>query len=265
MTVFFLGSNGSLQSDISGNTSLLIDADNNLILVDVSGAPSQSIRKAGYDPINLSAVVLTHSHVDHLYALPSLLHNLWLLKRSQPLRIIGNTKTLECAQALCNVFGLLQKKGMFPIRWDICDNKSIQLSEMFVHLFRVNHNVPTCGLVCTDTDFRLAYTADTGFLDTIPAQMYNADLLIHEAGGLASDETGLAAAGHSSARQAAQTALKANAKQLILCHLPLSPVVQQNMLTEAAAVFPNTSLPLLFTQYKGRLPDKSFFSEKNRP
>ena len=250
MTAVFLGKQGSLQCADSGNTSLLADSGDAFVLVDTSGAPAQLIRQAGYDPIDLDAVILTHTHIDHIYALPSLIHNLWILKRSKPLQIIGSAATLECAKALCGVFALFQKENMVPIQWTVYGGKPMNIAKsLCVDFFAVAHTVPTYGILLTDDSARFAYSADTRMLKEIPFQMRDADLLVHEAGGIASDEESLEKTGHSSARQAAMTALKAQAERLILCHLPLSPELQKDMAAEASAVFPNTSLPVLFTPY----------------
>lgn len=250
MKVIFLGAQGCLQSAGSGNTSLLADSGDALVLVDTSGSPAQLIRQAGYDPIDLDAVILTHAHIDHMYALPSLIHNLWILKRSKPLRIIGSAATLECAKALCSVFALFQKENMIPIQWTVYGGKLVNIEGSFcADLFDVDHTIPTCGIFLTDGSARFAYSADTRMLKEVPFQMSDADLLVHEAGGTVFDEALLEKAGHTSARQAAMTAVKAHAKRLILCHLPLSPELQKDMAAEACAVFPNTSLPVLFTPY----------------
>ncbi|QTQ13816.1 ribonuclease Z [Treponema parvum] len=251
MKLIFLGSQGSLQSASSGNTSLLVDSGKIFVLIDTSGSPAQLIRQAGYDPVDLDAVILTHAHIDHLYALPSLIHNLWILKRSKPLHIIGSASALECAKALCGVFSLFEKENMIPIRWTVYDGKPVDLDETLrIELFDVDHSIQTCGVLLTDGLSRFAYSADTRMLKEVPLQMYNADLLVHEAGGTAADEAALEKAGHSSARQAAKTAKKAQAKRLILCHLPLSQTVQNDMAAEASAVFSNTSIPELFIPYE---------------
>ncbi|MDY4609496.1 MAG: MBL fold metallo-hydrolase [Sphaerochaetaceae bacterium] len=251
MKVSFLGRQGSLHSERSGNTCLLIESGGIPLLIDTSGAPAQLIRQAGYDPIWLEMVILTHSHVDHLYGLPSLLHNLWLLKRTAPLRIVGNAETLEKAKALCDVFGIREKPGMFPLRWESGVGRPLYLSDSLqIQLFDVDHGVPTCGISCTDGSVKFAYTADTRPLCTVPLEMFHADLLVHEAGGVEQDEPKLAQGGHSSARQAALTAVKAQAGRLLLCHIPLSETACAAILSEAVGIFPNTGLPDLFVPYE---------------
>lgn len=249
MKITFLGSQGSLQSKESGNVSLLVD-DGCLILIDVNGAPAQSICLAGYDPLSIDMVVLTHYHVDHIYGLPSLLHNLWLLKRTSPLRIVANGETLDKARRLCDIFGLQEKPGMFPIDWEEWTGRPFDVQgNLRVALFDVEHGVPTCGVICTDGVSRFVYTSDTRPFSEFPPEMFDADLLVHEAGGVEADEPDLYKGGHCSGRQAAHTADETHAKRLVLCHLPLSEVAQRSILKEASDLFPDTELPILFVPY----------------
>ena len=117
MNFAFVGHCGSIQTEQSSNTSLMVREGAHTILIDVSGSPVQAMRKLDVDPVQLDAVILTHSHIDHIYALPSLLHNLWLMKRSRRLAIIANKETLQCAASLCSVFSLEAKNAFFGIDW----------------------------------------------------------------------------------------------------------------------------------------------------
>ena len=66
---------------------------------------------------------------------------------------------------------------------------------------------------------KLVYTGDTRPLDSTARVAADADLLIHDA-TFASDETGRArSTGHSTAREAAEIAQEANARQLALTHI----------------------------------------------
>ncbi len=253
MKVIFLGSQGSLQSERSGNVSLIVTDERSVILVDTSGAPAQLIRQAGYDPLSLDVLVLTHSHIDHLYALPSLLHNLWLLKRTKALLIVANSQTIRIAKRLCSVFELDKKPKMFPIEWSVggTSREFGPYGSLSLRLFPVDHGVPTCGLLCTDGVSRFVYSADTRPLsaDSFPGFIDAPDILVHEAGGVLQDEVSLYQGGHCSGRQAAHCAMKLHAKRLILCHLPLAKEKQDAILTEASSVFPHTELPVLFAPY----------------
>ena len=79
----FLGTGSAEPATNRNNLSFLVSdkAGDRMVLVDCSGAPVQTILRLGYQPEYLTDVILTHSHVDHIYALPSLVHTLWLYKQ----------------------------------------------------------------------------------------------------------------------------------------------------------------------------------------
>ncbi len=250
MDVTFLGANGSLQGVGSGNTSLLVTGNCSSILIDVSGSPLQQLRQAGmHDPASLDAVVLTHAHIDHVYGLPSLLHNLWLLGRSKELQVISNRPTLDLARSLCSVFSLETKQGMFPIRWIDGEDAPHRIYEdLHLQLVRVDHGIPAVGVVVAQGSSKLVYSGDTRALHPSP-RMCGARLLVHEAGGVSSQQAILAGKGHSSAADAARFAQESDAQSLLLCHLPLDVAIHGEMLAEARQIFANTNLPVIFHHY----------------
>ncbi|MFZ9569128.1 MAG: ribonuclease Z [Vulcanococcus sp.] len=97
---------------------------------------------------------------------------------------------------------------------------------------------PGCSVVyCTDTLFSAAA------VELAPG----ADLLIHESTFAHAEAEMAFARQHSTSTMAAQTALAAGVKQLMLTHLsprymPGNPVTPDDLLEEARAIFPNTEL-----------------------
>ena len=230
MKFAFAGTSGGIQTRSSGNTSIILMDGGTSLLVDVSGSPAGSLAAVGIDPAQLGGVFLTHAHVDHLYALPSLLHNLWLMGRVSPLRIAGNRETLEIAQRLCGLFSLERKPGFFKIEW-VKDRPgaSLAFGPFAVKSFAARHGLPTLGLVVSAGGRKLVYSADTAPLEQWPQEAAGACVLAHEASGLEDGEASLNASGHSSARQAALAATTiagmdpdAPPPCLLLCHLPLA-------------------------------------------
>lgn len=254
MDVRFLGVNGSIQSAGSGNVSIVVSHLNNHVLVDTSGAVVQALWLAGVDPLTIDTVVLTHAHIDHIYALPSLLHNLWLMRRERPLTILANQETLDIARNLCSVFAIERKRGMFPIDWRLAAGGWYlhQLGTLSLGLFPVNHGVPTLGCVFSldgDRLSKIAYLADGMPMETYPVELMGADILIHEAGGIDAQEPLLAAGGHSSARQAALVAENLSAERLLLCHLCPQESCWAAILEEARRYFPLVEIPKQFIPY----------------
>jgi ribonuclease Z len=253
--VTFLGISGGVQSPDSGNVSFFVTEGKRSLLAEVSGNPAGALTACGVDPADLDAVLLSHAHVDHLYALPSLLHNMWLLKRSGPLQIFANLPTLETARTLCAVFGLEQKPGMFRVEWTVFPKQATALGPFILETFPTVHGVPTRGFVFSADGRKLVYFADTAPLADCPPQAVGADAVIHEAGGVEAEESALNLRGHCSGRQAAVAAGKVspadrNPPALFLCHLPPDPKKRAAVLAEARFLHPGrTLIPDLFSAY----------------
>ena len=81
LSVSFLGINGSLVDRDGGNTSLLFRSPDLKILVDVSGNIAEAV------DADIDSVIITHEHIDHVYGLVSLLHQLWLSGRERKLSV----------------------------------------------------------------------------------------------------------------------------------------------------------------------------------
>ncbi len=252
MTVTFFGTAGAVHSAEDGNVSLLVQEGRITVLVDASGAPAQSLRRCGVDPAELDVLVLTHAHPDHIYALPSLLHNLWLLGRSKPLTVLANTATAEAVRLLAGQFRLLDREGLFPLEWRVQGERtSARLPGLAVLLFPVQHSVPCSGVSLTGSS-RLVYGCDTGPARTVVEEARGARALIHEASGVAAREEHLNADGHSSARQAGRAAREAGVGTLFLCHFDYrQPAEPQELAAEARTAFDGqVVVPRLFEPYE---------------
>lgn len=102
------------------NSSFLLGNSDETLLIDCSGSPLYEFHKLGFSMKSLKYVYLTHSHVDHVYALPSLLH-CWSASKErgqEPLNIVGTEQTLEIARALTAVFGLEDVARFIGVTWN---------------------------------------------------------------------------------------------------------------------------------------------------
>lgn len=125
--IYFLGTGGSIASEERDNTSLLLDSDGQLILVDCPGSVIQKIKKLGFDPRQVTTILVTHVHPDHIYGLPSLVHSLML---DEGLIILyGSEETLFFCQDLLDLFHLRDEKIKTRIRFIPAEPKeTVQLT-----------------------------------------------------------------------------------------------------------------------------------------
>ena len=255
LKLIFLGVNGSLQDTDSGNTSLLLMGRKGSLAVDLS-CNIGTLVNAGVD-----AVILTHEHIDHVYGLPSLLHQMWIAGRRKALDIYVPKGLEGLADGLIQLFGIREKKNMFEIR--LRTEPVFCVGTMKVTTFPTDHTEMSIGVVIEDgmeggmgdgmedtiedvmKDVRskLVYTCDTRPLRDIPSFMEGAQVLVHEASGLSKDGETLLRKGHSSGADAGKMARMLGADKLYLCHLPRGEEAKAEILHEAKMVFEESFIP----------------------
>jgi ribonuclease Z len=111
--------------------------------------------------------------------------------------------------------------------------------------------------LCGETELgrKIAYCTDTIYCDAAVELAEDADVLIHEATFAHEDAQMAFESLHSTSTMAAQVALAARVKQLIMTHFsprynPGNPMDVKNLLAEAKAIFPNTTLAHDFLTYE---------------
>jgi ribonuclease Z len=111
--------------------------------------------------------------------------------------------------------------------------------------------------LCGETQIgrKFVYCTDTIYCESAVELATDADLLVHEATFAHQDAELAYQRLHSTSTMAAQTALGAEAKQLIMTHFspryaPGNPIVLDDLLQEARAIFPNTVMAHDFFTYE---------------
>lgn len=237
----FLGANGSCQDHDSGNTSILFGDGENAFCVDLSVNMSTVV------DANVDAVVLTHEHIDHVYALPSLLHQLWLTGRAKPLYVYIPAGMENLVNGMIDLFNIRSKKNIFDIHVEA--KEEFQVGRMQVRTFPTDHANTSLGLVVEEGGHKIVYTCDTRPIKEPLAVMEGAQVLVHETSGLYTDEETLIKKGHSSGADAGELAKKLGVERLYICHMPRGDEKKQAILAEARSHFANAHIPEILKEY----------------
>lgn len=196
---------------------------------------------------DIDAVILTHEHIDHVYGLPSLIHQMWLSGRKRKLKIYVPAQMLPFANAFIDLFQLKYKKSIFEIEFST--ETEFLVGTIHVSIFCTNHTEMSIGVVAVDGSSTLVYTSDTRPIQVLPLHAEEADVLIHEASGVAEREEELIKKGHSSGLDAGKLAKRLKVKELYLCHLPIQQIVQEQVLEEALTIFEKAKIPEILRTY----------------
>lgn len=89
---------------------------------------------------------------------------------------------------------------------------------------------------------KYAYCSDTMYLPKIAGQIKGVDLLFHESTFAQTEQARAKETYHTTVAQAAQLALDAEVKQLVIGHFSARYEDESVLLNEAAAIFPQTIL-----------------------
>lgn len=241
-SVEFLGRCGSIQDASASNTSIILRGNEGSVLIDVSGNLPEAVGDG-----SLKALILTHEHIDHIYALPSLLHQLWLSGRSEKLMIAASKPVLELASEMIDLFSIRKKKGIFEI--SMAELKPFSIAGIDISPFKTDHTSDSYGIIAACDGRTLIYTSDTRPIHDYGI-LKSADVLISETSGLHSDEEVLIRKGHQSGVDAASLAIALNAERLYIVHLPADDKKKLSILEEARSVFPATEIPELLRKYE---------------
>ncbi len=236
MRVTILGSGTALPSATRFPAAVIVEAGNEVVLVDVGPGVGRRLAAAGVSVADVSTILLTHYHPDHSAGLVEFLFALRSpeLDRTRPLKIRGGEGLLRLLAGLRAVWPRwLESRG------DPFDEAELQPGHLQLHGVKVI--ATAVDHVQESLAYRLEETATgasvcvSGDVDSTSALIDAArdiDLLVCEA-PYAHDQ---AHRRHLSGRMAGEAALAAGVRTLCLTHLyPGSPVAQIE--AEARAAF----------------------------
>ncbi|MDJ0574887.1 MAG: ribonuclease Z [Xenococcaceae cyanobacterium MO_234.B1] len=135
-----------------------------------------------------------------------------------------------------------------PIYGKLKEGKTITLEDG-----RIINGAELCG--APETGRKFVYCTDTVFCDAAVELAQDADVLVHEATYAHQDAEMAFDRLHSTSTMAAQVALLAGVKQLIMTHFsprytPFGAITLDNLKQEARAIFPQTKLAYDFYTYE---------------
>lgn len=247
MKIHFLGTASASVTADRDNTSLLVEAGADLILLDCGGNPAGKILKLGYDPSDLTVLCLTHLHIDHCYGLPTLLFHMFLQKRTEPLNIFSPEEEFEMMNQQLESHGIGDDVRTYPlVKHSVppVSGQKIWENEHSVILAGVSrHSRATRAFRVQEkrTGQSMVFTGDTAPIDEMVAFSRHTDVLVHESTYLNSHKTLAAEYGHSTAGQAGEIAARADARALALVHFECPPgSTVESYRTEAAMEFNGT-------------------------
>jgi len=268
-------------------------------LIDCGEGTQRQILQSGAGFKNLTRVLLTHGHLDHILGLGGLMSTFMRWEAIDELEIFGGKSALDRVRSLIMDVVLRGAQSPMPLHFrEIGPGTFFETDDFTVTAVPVTHRGPDClgyvfedkarrpflpekadelgvpfgperrllvegkpitladGSTITPDDVlgplqsgtKLVVIGDTGRTDDLLEVCKGADALVIESTYL-DEEAGMARQfAHMTARGAAELAIKAGVKQLILTHISRR-YRERDVIAEAQSIFPNTTVARDFDNY----------------
>lgn len=199
-----LGHGNAFSNVVKGNSSYLVESGDHKILLDCGSTVPEVLDEMAIRPQDLTAIVISHLHADHVGGLERLLYYRRFVTKSPPIQVIMGRQTKEDWLAVCGVIknGLEAKEyatySSFgrsrhnPVYLPAASEESEDTYASSILSFRTLHGLPGSELYhMTCYSFLLHLNGKTIFFsgdrvwhhdddEDIFQAMQNADLVLHE-------------------------------------------------------------------------------------
>ena len=227
--------------------------------MDCGEGTTRQIKKSEIGFQNLRRVLLTHGHLDHILGLGGLVG---VFRHDEPiaeLEIFGGKYTLERVRPLVNDVVLRGQQAPMPLHFrEIVPGTFFETDNVRVSAFPVFHRgLDSLGYLFEEKSRRLpvqggaklAIVGDTGRTDNLTKIVRDADALVIEATYIDEEKDMARQFSHLTARDAAELAVRAGVKQLILTHISRR-YRAKDVLAQARSIFPNTVVARDFDNFQ---------------
>jgi ribonuclease Z len=228
-----LGSGFAVANQEQENSYLLFQGTKRVVLIDCGNNPVGKMQRIGVSINEVTDLILTHAHADHMGTLPLLLMDMWLKKRTTELNIYGLCYTLDKAKALLSLFDWEKWANMFTVNFvEVSDERIQKVIDEDVRVFTgpVLHLIPTVGvrIEVPETGKTFVYSCDGEPCANLDKLAAGTTTLLQETAGPGK--------GHTCAMDAGKNAARAGASELIFIHYP-ADADESTMAQEAGRYF----------------------------
>ena len=143
--ILFLGTSASAPSAKRGLSAQIVKHDEHRFLVDCGEGTQRQILQSGTGFKNLTRILLTHGHLDHILGLGGLMSTFMRWEAIEELDIYAGHATMERVRALLDGVVLRGNKPPMPFRMnEIKPGIIFETDDFTVTAFPVSHRGPDC-------------------------------------------------------------------------------------------------------------------------
>jgi len=147
--ITFLGTSSAIPTKTRNHNSILLSYKSENILIDCGEGTQRQFRFASVNPCQLTRLLITHFHGDHVFGLPGLFQTLALNNYQKKLYIYGPKGTKEFIKKLYETFIHTKKIDMeiFEVNGKFIDTPDFTMTAL-----PLDHGTPTNGYMFEEKD-----------------------------------------------------------------------------------------------------------------
>ena len=233
--LIILGSSNAVSDEQHENTHMVLVGQQRSVLIDCPGNPIRRLAQSGVDQRQITDLILTHFHPDHVSGVGLFLMDAWLLGRKALLDVYGLAYTIDRAAQQMESYDWKSWPNFFQVAFHRLPEEEMVLAleneEFRIYTSIVKHIIPTIGIriEAVESGRVITYSCDTEPCPQVERLASGADVLIHESAG--------PSYGHTSPAQAGEIASQSGAKSLYLIHYPTRGTDPEQFVQEAQKSF----------------------------
>jgi ribonuclease BN (tRNA processing enzyme) len=220
MKLNILGCGDAFGSGGRNQSGYLVEAGDRLFLLDCGPTSLLAMKRIGFDPRRLDAIILSHLHGDHFAGIPFFfIEYLYLKARPTPLTIAGPPGTEDRVRAL---FGLMYGDGtnakeIPPTNFQVLQpGAATEVEGIGILPFQVPHQAHgvSLGLKVSYAGKQILFSGDSLWTDVFIEQARNVDLFLCEC-SFYSEQPGM----HVNYQTLAANLSRLECRNILLTHL----------------------------------------------
>ena len=271
MKLTILGSGSPEAYARRASSGYLVEVGNDRILFDCGGGVVDNLLRSGRQPSDITHLVFSHLHSDHMMDYARLVHAAWD-EGGAPIKVFGPAPIAQITKGYFGPDGVLSndlrartelkqsqlvwqaRGGMLPRPWPAPDVTEIAPGDIIegdgwtIHSCEALHAQPllSCmGFALSADGQKFVYSGDAAVSDAMAALCQNADLLLHWCYRLDGQDAHPAMlATTPTPSEIAQMAERAGAKRLMLTHFRINMDSEDNHSAALAAMKERFSGPV---------------------
>jgi ribonuclease BN (tRNA processing enzyme) len=185
MKLYVLGCGDAFGSGGRNQSGYLVEASDRLFLLDCGPTTLPAMKRAGFDPLRLDAIFLSHLHGDHFGGIPFFfLEYLHKRPRREPLHIAGPAGTKERVVDLFRLmYGGTAVIEVPPVKYHVLEpERPAHVAGIEIMSFRVPHQVSDISLALKAgyDGKQILFSGDSAWTERFIAEAQGMDLFLCE-------------------------------------------------------------------------------------